>query len=150
MIENLTNDQINHVLAMQLVGRIGYGTGKKIYVVPVVYVFDGKHIYAHSKEGQKINIMRKNPAVCFQVDAIEDLGNWRSVVIQGRFEELTTKPLQEKAIKLLNDRFIPLKTSNAAKPSYERVRGSHEIEKPLRAILFRISIDEKTGRYEKE
>lgn len=150
MIENLTNDQINHVLATQFVGRIGYGTGKKIYVVPVVYVFDDKYIYAHSKVGQKINSMRKNPVVCFQVDAIENLGNWRSVIVQGRFEELTTKPLQERAIKLLNDKFAPLKTSNAAKPSYERVRGSREIEKPLKAILFRISIDEKTGRYEKD
>ena len=92
--------------------------------------------------------MRKNPEVCFQVDAIENLGNWRSVVIHGRFEELTSKSQQEKAIKLLTDKFVPVKTSNAAKPSYERSGG--KVEKPIKAILYRISIDEKTGRYEKD
>lgn len=150
MIEKLTNDQIDQVLTMQLLGRIGCSAGKKTYVVPVVYAFDGKYIYAHSKEGQKINIMRKNPAVCFQVDSIENLSNWRSVVIQGRYEELTSRAQQEKAMKLLTDKFAPLKTSTAAKPSYERIPGSGKIEKPLRAIIYRISIEEKTGRYEKD
>ena len=39
-------------------------------------------------EGKKIEMMRKNPEVCFQVDAIADLLNWESVICWGKFEEI--------------------------------------------------------------
>lgn len=149
MIENLTQDQIDHVLTTQVVGRVGCSTGKKIHIVPTVYVYQNGYIYAHSKEGEKISIMRKNPRVCFQVDAIESLNNWRSVMIHGQYEELTGKSQQAQAVKLLLDRFTPLKTSSAARPSRDP-EGTGKIEKLKRAVLYRISVDEKTGRYEKD
>lgn len=71
MIGTLTKDQIEVVLRSGLIGRIGCQSDSKVFVVPVTYVFDEKYIYAHSREGQKIQIMRKNPDVCFEVDSIE-------------------------------------------------------------------------------
>lgn len=32
--------------------------------------------------------MRANPEVCSQVDEIDDMANWRSVIAWGRYEEL--------------------------------------------------------------
>lgn len=63
MLGELTKDQIHHVLHCQTVGRIGCYANNKVYVVPVTYVFDNMNIYAHSKEGTKIEMMRANPEV---------------------------------------------------------------------------------------
>jgi|SRR5690349_884404 len=146
MIDVLTDEQIDQVLASQIVGRIGCHWEGKTYIVPIAYVFDGTHIYGHSRVGMKIDIMRKNPHVCFQVDIIDNLANWRSVVIDGAFEELKANALQLKAYTLLKARLSPLITSDAAKPLQTPPAG----EKKLRPILFRIAILGKSGRFEKK
>lgn len=146
MIDILTEDQIDHVLYSQVVGRIGCHLDGKTYVVPVAYAFDGSHIYAHSRVGLKIRIMRKNPRVCFQVDEIDNLANWRSVLIDGEFEELTTTVKQLKAFEVLKSRLSPISTSDAARPVQNPPPG----EKRRRPIFFRIAILEKSGRYEKK
>jgi nitroimidazol reductase NimA-like FMN-containing flavoprotein (pyridoxamine 5'-phosphate oxidase superfamily) len=69
------------------VGRLGCSTDGKMYIVPVTFVYDGTYIYAHSKEGLKIKMMRNNPSVCFEVDIIDNLTNWRSVILWGEYEE---------------------------------------------------------------
>lgn len=146
MIGTLSEEQIDQVLISKAVGRIGCHADGKTYVVPVAYAFDGTHIYAHSRAGQKIAMMRKNPRVCFQVDDIDNLANWRSVVIDGEYEELKTATLQAKAFNLLRTRLSPLITSDAAKPAEVPPPG----EKKLRPVYFRIRVNEKSGRFEKK
>ncbi len=146
MIGVLTDEQIDHVLNSQVVGRIGCHQNGKTYVVPVAYAFDGTHIYAHSRLGLKIKVMRTNPRVCFQVDMIDNLANWRSVLLHGDYEELTTTVKQLKAYELLKSRLSPISTSDAARPVQNPPPG----EKKLRPIFFRIAITEKSGRYEKK
>ena len=120
MIGTLTNSQIIQVLHTQLYGRLGCVSNGKPYIVPVSYAFDGKHIYAHSREGQKIEMLRKNPQACFQVDVIENLSKWRSVIILGRYHELKTIKDQTLAMKLLDDRFGPLHVSESiSRPSHD-------------------------------
>lgn len=145
MIGSLNETQIDQVLYSQVVGRIGCHVAGKTYIVPVAYVFDGTHIYAHSRVGQKVLMMRKNPRVCFQVDQIDNLANWRSVVIECEYEELKTVTQQNRAFALLKDRLSPIMTSAAAKPT-QGVPG----EKRMRPILFRFSILEKSGRFERQ
>ena len=50
MIGKLTDEQIEDVLNENILGRIGCNDGKKIYVVPINYAYDGKFIMAHSIE----------------------------------------------------------------------------------------------------
>ncbi len=149
MIESLTKDQIDLVLRSQIIGRIGCSSNEKTYIVPVAYAYDGKYIYAHSKEGQKILMMRKNSSVCFQVDSIDNMTNWRSVVVWGQYEELKTSAHQLKAFKLLKDRFEPFNTSETAKPTHGDGDFPAKVEKQKRAIFYRIAIREISGRYEK-
>ena len=75
MIGNLTNEQIEEVLKENVLGGIGCNDGKKIYVVPINYIYDGKFIIAHSVAGMKIQMMRKNPDVCFEVDEMKSFTN---------------------------------------------------------------------------
>lgn len=145
MIGKLTDEQIDQVIACQSVGRIGCHLDGRTYIVPIAFAFDGSYIYAHSRVGMKIEIMRKNPSVCFQVDVMENMASWRSVILQGDFEELTTSALQLKAFNILRDRLSPLVTSEAVKTVERPSPG----EKRLRPIFFRIAIREKSGRFEK-
>ena len=91
MIRNLTNEEIEDVLKRNSIGRIGCNDGRKTYVVPVNYVYDGKCIIVHSYDGMKIQMMRKNSGVCFEVDEIKSFTAWKSVIAWGEYQELTNE-----------------------------------------------------------
>jgi nitroimidazol reductase NimA-like FMN-containing flavoprotein (pyridoxamine 5'-phosphate oxidase superfamily) len=93
-------------------------------------------------------MMRKNPKVCFEVESKENMMNWRSVIIWGKYEELKTLAEQNKAMKILDDRFLPFQLSESVKPA--RVSDPpREIERERKPVIYRISIEEITGKYEK-
>jgi len=143
----MTKDQIEQVLHRGFIGRIGCSADNKTYIIPVNYVFDGKYIYVHSREGMKIQIMRKNPNVCFEVDSIDTMTNWKCVVAWGKFEELDNEVERTKALKILNDRLMPYLLSETMR----RQGGAHSptgTEKDREPVVYRISITETTGRYE--
>lgn len=61
--------EIDRMLARASVCRIGMTEGNHPYIVPVNFVRDGNDLYFHSaKAGKKIDILKKNPQVCFEVD----------------------------------------------------------------------------------
>ncbi|MEJ7679120.1 MAG: hypothetical protein WKG06_14955 [Segetibacter sp.] len=33
-------------------------------------------------------MMRKNPELCFEVDIMHDMSDWKSIIARGTFEEL--------------------------------------------------------------
>jgi len=148
MLGELTFNQIDQVLRRQIVGRIACSSPTKLYIVPVTYAFDGESIYAHSREGMKIKMMRQNREVCFQVDEIDNLANWRSVIVWGRYQEVKSEPQRQKVMNLLMDRITPLKSGETSH-SPEHSHPPEMVEKKKRAIAFRIVIHEKTGRFEK-
>ncbi len=149
MVGTLTIAQIHQVLHMQTFGRIACRAGDKIYVVPISYAFDGKHIYAHSRDGKKIKMLRDNPRSCFQVDIVDTLADWRSVIIWGKYQELTTPRGQDIAARLLEDRFGPLHVTQSISRSSGEIHPPETVEKRKKAVYFRITIDEATGRFEK-
>ena len=139
MLGKLGPSLIKKVLRDNTVGRIGMSVDGKTYVVPITYVYDGDSVYGHSALGQKIRMMRRNPAVCFEVDEITDMGNWRSVIAQGTYEELTGD-VAVAAAKLIRARLGPLTKSETAGPS-GRAGRAH--------VSYRIRLRERTGRYER-
>ncbi len=148
MIGTLTREQCEHVLHSGLIGRLGCHDQKSVYIVPVTYVYENGYIYVHSREGQKIQMMRKHPEVCFEVDSIESMTNWRCVVVQGRFEELTQEPDWTSALQILKDKLMPFLLSETMRP-----RGldhdSGKIEKNRKPVVYRVRIEEMSGRFEK-
>lgn len=107
MIGNLADDKIEVLLKNGLVGRIGCHANGVTYVIPVSYAYDGTCIYVHSQERLKMALMRKNPAVCFEVDNTTDTANWQRVIAWDRFEEVIGPEERTKALRLLNDRVLP-------------------------------------------
>jgi uncharacterized protein len=149
MLGTLTEIQMNNLLTMQTVGRIGYHDGKKSYITPVTYAFDGKYIYGQTNEGLKLEVMRKNPFVCFEVDSMLNMANWESVIVWGYFEELEdTEAI--KGREYLYNSILDLLTSSTV---HLHEHGSPQDLKEtnrIKRIIYRIRITEKTGRFEKQ
>lgn len=139
MLGKMRPSEVTKALRDGTVGRIGVTADGRTYVVPITYVYDGDSVYGHSVVGQKVRMMRKNPSVCFEVDEIRDMGNWRSIIAQGTYEELTGD-VATAAAKLISARLGPLTTSETAGPSGRAGR---------RHVSYRIRLRERSGRYEK-
>ncbi len=84
-------DKCLEVLGNNLIGRIGYIFGQSPFIVPITYFHDKeqKCIISYSAEGHKMEAMRRYDIIALQVDEIDSIEQWKSVLVQGRFEELT-------------------------------------------------------------
>ncbi|RYE57597.1 MAG: pyridoxamine 5'-phosphate oxidase family protein [Sphingobacteriales bacterium] len=146
MFGKLSEDEIEALLSAQQIGRIGCSTNGKTYIIPVGYAYEDDCVYVHTQKGLKMDIMRENPDVCFQVDHTADLANWKSVISWGKFEELTDKLSRQAALKILMNRKIPFQSSRTMDivpewPFYDETDVA-------KGIFFRIRLSEKTGRFE--
>lgn len=148
MFGKLNKDQIEELLHHQFIGRIACHADGVTYIVPMSYVYDGTYIYAHALEGTKISMMRKNPQVCFEVDNTKNLADWQSVVAWGTFEELAGGEERTNAIRKLEDRTLPILSSETMHLTPQWPFPS-ENGNDVPGIMFRIRLTEKTGRFEK-
>lgn len=148
MFGHLGENAIEDLLHQQFIGRIGCNYNDVTYVVPIGYAYDGKYVYAHAEEGMKINMMRENPHVCFEVDTIENMGNWKSVIGWGDYEELTDEKERALGINVLLNRGIP---KGASKTSYFTPEWPFQSKTTtdIEGIVFRIKLNIKTGRFER-
>ena len=147
MIGELSPDQIDHMLHLEVVGRIGCHAEGRTYVVPITYAYDGEAVYAYSFEGQKLRMMRQNPSVCFEVDHFTTLGSWESVIVQGRFEELMGEEARAKRLTL-RDRFRQLWMPWLTNPPHATDEGWMREDGGM-PIVYRIVPLEKSGRFER-
>jgi nitroimidazol reductase NimA-like FMN-containing flavoprotein (pyridoxamine 5'-phosphate oxidase superfamily) len=147
----LNEQQINNILTSQLIGRLACCEDKYPYIVPITFAYDGNYIYGHSYEGKKMEVLRKNPNVCFEVDIANDISNWQSAVVFGQFEELEKEEMEE-ARTLLTNKVMPLLTSSSIHLHEHDEGKGHELsdEGRIKPIMFRIKINEKCGRFERQ
>lgn len=142
MLGTLNKRDIIDLLERQPIGRLGCHADDETYVVPVNYVYRNNAIYGQTGNGKKLEMMRKNPKVCFQVDEISDTFRWKSVVLWGTFQELTGQERQQ-AMQGIIHRIMPLADSGARRPS-------HAIpdDQQNNIVVFKIVVTEGTGRFE--
>lgn len=148
MLGQLTPQEITVLLSKMFFGRIGYQDDGEIYIIPVNYKFSDNSIYAYSGVGKKIEAMRKNPKVCFQVDEIIDTFNWKSVLVWGRYEELTEPQERDQAMQRLVHWMMPLNKQPSEHPWHGITEKEEDIDVKLPVIVYRIVIEKSTGRYE--
>ncbi len=147
MLGTLSDIQINNLLTRNAIGRIGYHDAKKSYITPVTYVFDGVHIIGQTNEGLKLDIMRNNPFVCFEVDAMSSMSNWESVIAWGIFEELFDNEALD-ARKYLYNSILDLLTIASVHPHEHEPTHLIDDRNRIKEVMYRIKITEKTGRFE--
>jgi len=113
------------------------------YIVPFYYAHADNHLYAFSMLGKKIDWMRANPLVSVEVGEHNTSRGWKSVIANGRYEELSNRPEHEAQ---RNHAWAVLSKSanwwepGALKPSESPVPGNTP------HVFFRIFIAEVSGR----
>ena len=132
-IHTLPEAEIEALLRTSLVGRIACCAADddvRPYLVPLAYGYDGEAIYAHSGPGRKIKVMRAQPLVSFEVDAVDAADRWRSVIAEGTYEELIEPDDRARALAII---YPP----PAVAP-----------ELPAGTVVYRLRLTAKSGRYE--
>lgn len=138
MLGELTGPAIEELLTSEAIARIGCISDGRVYVVPVTYVYDGIYVWGHAMNGAKLTAMRADPRVCVEVEHVDDLSNWRSVIAWGTFEECAGKDW-DTGMALLVERIMPLLTL----PPHPDLSGLR------RGSVYRIKLETKTGRFER-
>jgi len=150
MIANLDQSHIDIVLLTNRVARLACCEHDRPYIVPITYVFDQGYVYGHTNGGEKLRILRQNPNVCLEVDEIQDMRQWRSVIVSGVFEELHG-PEAADALDLIFSRLSPYVISSSSLPGDDDADDLVQKQirlKPTKGVIFRIRIAESSGRYE--
>jgi nitroimidazol reductase NimA-like FMN-containing flavoprotein (pyridoxamine 5'-phosphate oxidase superfamily) len=133
MIGTMNPDEIEAMLQRLRVGRIGCSLHDRPYVVPIDYTYSGGCVYGYGAPGRKIEIMRTQPNVCFQVDEIEGPSSWRTVIADGVYEELTDPAERRDALARLVRRSGGL---------VQRVPNPG-----TQIVVFRLRLTDRSGRF---
>ena len=149
MLGDLTKTECLNLLSSQVIGRLACTDGLFPYVVPVTYRFDGEYIYGQTNEGRKLNILRNNPNVCFEVDSMSDMANWKSAIVVGIFEELQHIEAS-KARAILFNSIYSLMTSSTLHPHEHEEPEIIDDEGRVKYFMYRIKINSLSGRFERK
>ena len=160
---DLDKSQIDDLLKSELIGRVGCFDGNKVYVVPITYAYDNGYIYGHTKDGLKIQMMRNNPNVCFEIDWMKDMNNWKSVIVYGTFEELKgdeankgLEILMKSIMSNLDRKSSPTETYGPDNLGIKNFAFQHSFLSPFLhsnnkeifdIVVYRIKVNEATGKY---
>lgn len=65
---------IEEILETALICRIGMIAGNRPYIVPMNFAYHDQCLYLHSaREGRKIEILKKNQQICFEIEQQTEL-----------------------------------------------------------------------------
>lgn len=126
------------ILDRHHVGRMAFGRKDMVDIEPIHYVHHDGWLYGRTGPGTKMEVLTHNRWVAFEVDEIDALFDWRSVVVKGGFYMLRAdgsaaeREIYDRGVEVLR-RLVP-ETMTPDDPF------------PDRAIIFRIHIDEMFGR----
>ncbi len=100
-MRDLSLAECEDVLRSQTVGRLAVRDADGVYIVPLHYAFAEGAVFGHAAPGKKLRLMRLWQHVALQVDIITSPAEWKSVLVQGAFRELTADHEQVHARQVL-------------------------------------------------
>lgn len=129
----LDANEMRAILVRNHVGRVAYSFHDRVNIAPVHYIYSDGWIYGRTSPGEKIEILAHHKWVAFEVDEVEGPYDWRSVVVHGGLYVLEPdEDTWRQALDLIR----------TAVPD---ALGMDD-PTPFRTVLFRIAIQESTGR----
>lgn len=138
-IRELDRGECEAILARNHVGRLAYTEQGRVTIEPLHYVFHDGWLYGRTSHGAKMDAVGYTwSPVAFEVDEIEELFRWRSVVVHGGFYAIPEQGAEwekeewRRGVELLRE-LIP-ETLTSADPV------------AFRTVLFRIAVQDVTGR----
>jgi nitroimidazol reductase NimA-like FMN-containing flavoprotein (pyridoxamine 5'-phosphate oxidase superfamily) len=140
LIEAMTAQECWTMLGRNNLARLACARDNQPYVVPVRVDLDGEFLYGYATLGRKIEWMRTNPLVCLEYEEVTSPRQWGSLVVFGRYEELSPTPDHQSARQVAERLFQkhPMWWEPATVPLGGDARRT--------PIVFRIHVDSVTGR----
>ena len=143
-------DEIEAMLRNGEVCRIGLCDGNIPYVIPINYAYHDGCLYFHSaSEGKKIDIIRKNNIVCFELDIMHQLVKtdvschwgvkYESVIGFGKAFFVEANDEKAKTLDLIMRHYD--KENSGQEKSYEYNEAMVK-----RVTIIKIEISEMTGK----
>jgi nitroimidazol reductase NimA-like FMN-containing flavoprotein (pyridoxamine 5'-phosphate oxidase superfamily) len=137
--DDLSRDECLALLARQHVGRLAFAFKDRVDIQPIHYVYDDGFLYGRTSEGAKITTIAHNRWVALEADEVRGVLDWRSVVVRGAFYQLDLDAESPEASQLAQRAGSLL---GAVIP--DTLRPGDPVG--FRTVLFRIAVDEITGR----
>lgn len=141
--------EMENLLHSQLIGRLACIQNDEPYIVPMAFAYEGNQILGQTSPGLKLSILRQHPKVCFEVDQMIDLRNWKSVIMFGTFREIQEIEMNPSR-QWLFDRIFPLSTPASLHGYGHSVNSDLVDDARVKPVLFAIDVYRMTGRFEKQ
>lgn len=137
--------EIDEILSKATVCRIGFYDQQTPYIVPMNFGYNDNCLYLHSApQGKKIDLLKSNPLVCFEVEQNIEIINtgipcqwsmsYSSVIGYGTANIISDTKQKQEALQILIDHYSP---------------GSSYVfpEKKLNEVtIIKIKITQMTGK----
>ena len=147
MIQDLATKEGKQLLKDNYIGHLSFIAGDWPYSIPITYYYSkGQNtIISYAAEGHKIRSMRENPNVSLEVNEIDSVSHWKSVLVHGKFEELTG----------IDAKYYLHEFAEGVKSLLRRKEKKHvqaisefssKIESAELPIVYRIIIDDMTAK----
>src|SRR5437763_13711195 len=89
-VSDMSPAEMHALLQREIFGHLGCARDGRPYVVPMHYAYDGRHLYFFTTQGMKMQFIEANPQVCLLIAEVTDSTRWRSVMVIGRANVLTS------------------------------------------------------------
>ncbi|RWC94179.1 MAG: pyridoxamine 5'-phosphate oxidase family protein [Mesorhizobium sp.] len=143
MIRTLSTLECTKMLAANRTGHLACAKDGQPYVVPFNYAYADNHLYAFSLLGKKVDWMRENPLLCAQVQEHTQGRGWKSVILEGRYEELPDRighKVQRDHAWAVLSKHADWWEPGALKPV------TPPLSESLPHVFFRILVEQVSGR----
>ena len=138
-------NEIEKIITQSQVCRLAMTDGDRPYVVPLCFGYEDNALYFHSAiKGKKLNILRRNPNVCFEFDidcnvrAADKACDWgmqyRSVIGYGKASIVESDRSRHKALDII------MRQYGGKAESYPDGKVKH-------TLIIKVDIDMMTGKF---
>jgi uncharacterized protein len=143
--KEITNrEDIENILRQSKVCRLAMVDGDKPYMVPMNFGYSDGCLFFHcAKQGRKIDLIKKNPNICFEVDELIRLKkaslacdwgiDFKSVIGSGKAQ-------------LLEDSKEKIQALNAIMSQYSGKAFEYPDEMLGKTLVIKVVIEEMTGK----
>jgi uncharacterized protein len=137
----MSREECSEFLKRVSIGRLACSLDNQPYIVPVAFSYEGDCIYIFSTRGRKIKWMRQNPKVCVQADDVGSRWNWDSVIVTGRYLELSGP--QHAAQREHAKQLLSQHSAWWRNPLVQRRDQTSDLS--IETVFFRIDIESMSG-----